>query len=118
MTNRRAPTEPSEVSPLQLPGARDERAGSTPLALQKEVAQQHAAYQKTAPPPPPQAAKPSPAAPTNGNAEAMLLQKEKEKLNQRLVERLKRHLKEKPNQDSQTLEEQIKKRENKWANSP
>ena len=75
-----------------------------------ELAEQRAAPVIRTPVTPPQAV-----APANRNNEEVILQREKMKANQLIVERLKQYIKDHPNRDNRDVEEQIKKRENQGA---
>lgn len=81
------------------------------LLPQEEIDRQHAQYQ----PPAPVIAQPVPnppvAIPVNQNSDEVILQKEKAKVNQRIVERMKEYVKDHPNLDTRELQEQIIKRE-------
>ena len=98
-------------------GGASAMSGTAPLA-QEEIECQ--AAQDPSPPLPPPTVIRAPAAvvPANKVDEAVVLQKVKTKVNQRLVERLKQYVKDHPYSDNRELEKQIKIRESQSITIP
>ncbi len=88
------------------------------VPLQEEITRQHEmAEQRTAPVIQSSVAAQSTVIPTNKNNNEVILQKAKTKVNQRIVERMKQYIRDNPNRDTWDIQEQIKKRENRGAQS-
>jgi hypothetical protein len=96
--------------------AQESAAGMAPanvLLSQEEIDRQHAQYHPPAPVIPKVVAKPPEIVPTNREDREVVRVREKTKLDQKLVERLNRFVRENPNRDTRQLEAEIKKRANK-----
>lgn len=93
-----------------------ETATMNTVLSQEEIERQHVmAEQRTAPVIQAPVAAPPAVVPTKQNNDEVILQKEKAKFNQQIVERLKQYVKDNPTRDTRELEKQIKKRENQGA---
>ncbi len=53
-------------------------------------------------------------APSKDENDAVVLQKAKAKVDERIVERMQEYIRNNPNRDTRNVKEQIKRRENKW----
>ena len=104
------PSPPGSATPANKAATMNAGPSQEELEIRYVMAEQRAAPAPQLP-----VVKQPAAVPTNKPSEAVILQKAKAKVNQRIVERMKQYVRENPNRDTREIQEQIKKRESQGA---